>query len=216
MSGSLARRVPSQTRALRTRGALREAAEREFSERGYEATTAKSIAARAGAATGSFYQYFASKDVVLHEIAAARQAEVTEAALAELERAPLAAVDPPMLVRNVRARMRRIVDLVVAYHARDPGLHAVLTQRRHADPALDALVSAGERRLVERIAALLERWGFAGDRLATAFVLFGAIEGAVHAHVLGGALVSDARFADALVEALLRIALPVSPLPREE
>jgi hypothetical protein len=106
-----------------------------------------------------------------------------------------------------RARLRSVVELVMDYHREDPGLHAVLTERRHADAELDALTSRAELALVQRIATLLERWGHPGDRLATAFVLFGAVEGSVHAHVLGAAVVSDERFVEALVDGLARIAL---------
>jgi AcrR family transcriptional regulator len=213
-------RAPVQERALRTRRALLAAAEREFSERGYAATTAKTIAARAGAATGSFYQYFDSKDDVLRQIAGARHTLSVDSL--SLEGAPLPA-DGSELIEAMRQRLRAVVQGVMHLHAADPGLHAVLSERRNADPTLDAMVSAGERLLVERIATLLGRFGhpepaeprasLEGDRLATAFVLFGAVEGAVHAHVLGRAVVDDARFERALVEALLRIALPVSPLP---
>lgn len=192
-------RVPSQSRAHETRAALVAAAEREFSKRGYAATTAKTIAERAKTATGSFYQYFESKDHVLREIAAKRQADVVARALEGL--AASTANDP-------RALLRGVVDVVMAYHAADKGLHAVLTERRHADPELDSITTAGERSIVERIEGLLARWNFQGDRLATAFVLFGAVEGAVHAHVLGEPVVDDARFVAALVESLLRIALP--------
>jgi AcrR family transcriptional regulator len=135
-------RTPTQERAVRTRAALLAAAQRDFSERGYAATTAKSIAERAGAATGSFYQYFADKDAALREIAVAR------------------------------------------------------------------LASVAERSLDDRIAALLERFGHVGDVEALAFVLFGMVEGAVHAHVLGGGMVPDDRFFAALVDALVRLALP--------
>ena len=41
------------------------------------------------------------------------------------------------------------------------------------------------------------------DARARAFVIFGLVEGAVHAHVLGGAMVSDGRFERALVDAVL-------------
>ena len=57
---------------------------------------------------------------------------------------------------------------------------------------------------------VLARWGHGATALPTAFVLVGALEGAVHAHVLGRPLVDDDQFVDALVEALLRIALPPS------
>jgi len=101
-------------------------------------------------------------------------------------------------------------------HRDDPGLHAVLTERRHADRELDAITGAGERHMVERIAALLERWGATGDMLAKAFVLFGMIEGSVHAHVLGQSVVSGPRFVGALVDALLQVALPTTPLHRND
>ena len=198
-------RVPSQTRAIRTRHALLAAAEREFSERGYAATTAKSIADRAEVATGSFYQYFESKDALLRELASQRLADISERSLALLESAPREASDP---FEQARTRMRAVVGLVMDAHREDPGLHAVLTERRHADRELDAITSAGERRMVERISALLERWGTSGDTLAKAFVLFGMIEGSVHAHVLGEPVVSGTRFVAALVDALLQVALP--------
>jgi AcrR family transcriptional regulator len=202
-------REPVQRRAQRTREALVRAGCREFSERGYAGTTAKSIAERAKVATGSFYQYFPNKDALLRELARTRLAHVAERALVLLE-----TEDGPraegQLLDDVRHRMRAVVELVVDYHREDPGLHAVLSERRHADPELDALTSAAERALVERIAGLLEGWGHDGDHLATAYVLFGSIEGSVHAHVLGHALVSDDRFTLALVEALIRVALPSS------
>ncbi len=217
--GSPARvRVPSQDRAVRTRAALLAAAAREFSQRGYAATTAKTIAERAEVATGSFYQYFVSKDALLRELAQQRQTTLTERTLTLLEAAPSG--DARSLPALARARMGEVVQLVIDAHRDDPGLHAVLTERRHADPELDALTRAGERTLIDRTARLLQRWGTTGDRRAIAFVLFGMLEGSVHAHVLGEPAVDDTRFVAALVDALLRVALPAlavtaaSPTPR--
>ncbi len=184
------------------------AAEREFSERGYAAATAKTIAERAEVATGSFYQYFESKDALLRELATVRLARIVERSLTLLESAPRAVANGVDLLEQARTRMRAVVAVVMEAHREDPGLHAVLTERRHADRELDRLTAEGERHMVERIAALLERWGAAGDRLAKAFVLFGMIEGSVHAHVLGEPIVSDTRFTAALVDALLRVAMP--------
>ena len=73
---SQALRQPTQARAQRTRQALLDAAAKEFSQRGYAATTSKSIAARAKVATGSFYQYFSNKDLALRELARARIADL--------------------------------------------------------------------------------------------------------------------------------------------
>ena len=187
-----------------------EAAQIEFSERGYAAATSRTIATRAGVAIGSFYQYFRDKDAVLLEIARERYAAVARDSLGQLEVAP--PTEAVGLV-EIRARFRAVVALVIDFHRRDPGLHAVLTERRHADPALDALTSEAERSLVERVAELLDRWGYEGDRLATAFVLFGMVEGSVHAHVLGARVVDDERFLDALVEALIRLSRIKETMP---
>lgn len=200
-------RVPQQRRSMRTRAAVIEAARSEFSERGYASATSKTIARRAGVSVGSLYQYFSDKDQILREIAQARAeliAARTLEALLPTEGASPAAVG----ASELRQQFRAVVDVVVEQHRSDPGLHAVLTERRHADPALDAISSAFERGLVESGAVLLESWGHTGDALATAFILFSMIEGAVHTHVLGGAIVSDERLYDTLLDALVRVALP--------
>ncbi|MFO0636845.1 MAG: hypothetical protein U0168_28785 [Nannocystaceae bacterium] len=116
--------------------------------------------------------------------------------------------------------MGEVVQLVIDAHRDDPGLHAVLTERRHADPELDALTRAGERTLIgDRTARLLQRWGTTGDRRAIAFVLFGMLEGLGPRPRAGRPAVDDTRFIAALVDALLRVALPAgvtaaSPTPR--
>ena len=87
----------------------------------------------------------------------------------------------------------------------------MLTERRHVDSELDAITTAFEQGLVRRTATLLESWEHPGDCLATAFVLFSMVEGAVHGHVLGQPMVDDDRLVHSLLEALLRVALPHSP-----
>jgi AcrR family transcriptional regulator len=201
-------REPKQERARRTREALLRAAQIELSTRGYQGATAKSIAEAAGVATGSFYQYFVDKDAVLRELAEVRFARIAELSLAALEIDERAPSEPAV---EAAVRMRRVVELVVAYHREDPGLHAVLAERRHHDRELDTMTSRAERALLGRIVALLARWNHPGDHEAVAFVLFQLVEGAVHAHCLGHAMVDDERFTRALVDALVRIALVDSP-----
>jgi len=200
-------RVPSQERAIRTRASLVGAAKAEFSERGYASATAKSIAERAGVSTGSFYQYFRDKDQVLYELADERQTHVATQVLAVLGAERALPASRAELTENLRGEIRGLVGIVIEYHREDPGLHAVLTERRHADPGLDERTSRAETLLVMRIGLLLRALGMNGDVDATAFVLFGMVEGSVHAHVLGRPVVDDARLTDALVDAMVRVAL---------
>jgi AcrR family transcriptional regulator len=196
-------RAPVQQRAQRTRAALRQAAEREFSERGYAQTTAKSIADRAGVATGSFYQYFADKDAALRELAQARFAELAERVHALSIAKP--GRDSAALERQAHDAVHGIVAEVLDYHARDRGLHAVLAERRLTDPELDAITGTAERRFVQEVEARLSHWGCRGDRKAQAFMIFGLIEGAIHSHVLGTRMISDRRFIEALTKSVLTL-----------
>jgi AcrR family transcriptional regulator len=209
-------RVPVQTRSHRTRAAIVKAACREFAERGYAETTARSIAAKARVGTGTFYHYFPDKDAVLREIAQER----VDALLAEslpLTASPVPRHTVEALVADARARLGRLVELYVEYHRHDRGLHAVITERRNADPGLAAIMDESEREAVKRTTLSLSRWAppsgdfpgsYDGDAEAAAVMMFSLLEGAVHGHVLGQAMISDERFAQALTEALFRIALP--------
>lgn len=201
-------RVPVQERSVRTRSDVVEAAHREFSERGYAPTTAKSIAARAGVAVGTFYHYFPDKDAVLREIAAARVDALERRMTGNAPDVRLAPADGAELadrLGELRRRIRRDIRAYLEYHRRDRGLHSVISERRLCDPALDALLTAVEQRGVRRSADALERWGYQGDCQAAAFMIFSLLDGAVHNHVLGHPTLSDARFVEALAEAILRI-----------
>ncbi|MCM3670416.1 TetR/AcrR family transcriptional regulator [Mesobacillus maritimus] len=57
--------LPKQERAYQKREALLESGRKLFSEKGYEQTTAKDIAAHANVATGTFYRYFCDKRQLL-------------------------------------------------------------------------------------------------------------------------------------------------------
>ncbi|HCP45697.1 MAG TPA: hypothetical protein DIU15_06630 [Deltaproteobacteria bacterium] len=208
MAAATTVRTPRQERALRTRQAIVTAAAFEFSRRGYASTTSKTIALRAGVAVGSLYQYFRDKDQILREIARERAERIAASTVALLE-APEDNEAVP--VDSAKQTLRLVVLAVLDAHRSDPGLHAVLTERRHCDPELDGLTSEFEEDMVRRTQLLLEDWGHKGDCLATAFVLFALVEGAVHSHVLGHAMVDDHRLIDSLTAALLQVAFP-SPL----
>ncbi len=200
-------RVPSQERAIRTRASLVSAAKEEFSTRGYASATAKSIAERAGVSTGSFYQYFRDKDQVLYELASERYARVGKLVAERFAIEPGPAEARGALVDGLRVSMRQLVEIVIEFHREDPGLHAVLTERRHADPGLDSMTGLAETALVSQIADLLRLLGRHDDVEALSFVLFGMVEGSVHAHVLGKPVVDDARLVEALVASLVSLVL---------
>jgi len=162
------------------------------------------VAEQAGVATGTVYQYFGDKDALLHEIARSRVREVPRA-IVEIIAQTAGGTTTQM---EARRQLEGIVSFVIAQHRHEPGLHAVLTERRHADSTLDAMVTQAETELVQGIAGLLAAWQHPDDHLATAFVLFGMVEGAVHAHVLGHAVVDDERLRGALVRALIAVAWP--------
>lgn len=202
-------RIPVQTRSLRTRAQIVEAARDEFGERGYALTTTRSIAERARVATGTFYHYFPDKDAVLREITAERVDALEQRISANRLSEQLQTGEA---LRELRGRIRADVRAYLDYHRRDRGLHAVITERRLVDAELDAIMSTAERRGMRKTADALRRWGFAGDPQATALMIFSLLDGAVHNQVLShgpagpvNESVSDARFMDALVEAILRI-----------
>ena len=201
-------RVPVQARSVRTRGDLIAAARQEFAAQGYALTTAKTIAARAQVGTGTFYHYFPDKDALLRVIVAER-VETLEGSLTshELE-VSLEGRDARIQLAELRRRIRRDIDSYVEYHRAERGLHAVISERRLCDPQIDAIMRAVEQRGMRRTAASLTRWGFRGDARAAAFMIFSLLDGAVHNHVLGQPSLSDARFVEALGEAILHIGMP--------
>lgn len=203
MDAPLRVREPAQARSKRTREALLVAGAVEFSELGYARTTTKSIAERAGVATGSFYQYFVDKDALLRELAVERQVKVAADVLAVVTLPARGSGPSRPGAAQLKTQIAAIVELVMRAHREDPNLHAVLTERRYADRELDASSAVGERALCDAIAAMLRCWAFVGDSPAVAFVLFSMCEGAVHGHVLGQPVVSDVRFTRALVDALI-------------
>jgi AcrR family transcriptional regulator len=216
-------RVPVQARSVRTRGELIASARQEFSAQGYALTTAKTIAANAGVGTGTFYHYFPDKDALLRVIVAER-IETLERSLVSHDlsmigsradpRVPLSGSTPPAGrdAAELRRRVRKDIDTYLDYHRADRGLHAVISERRLCDAQIDAIMSEVERRGVRRTALALAHWGFAGDAEAAAFMIFSLLDGAVHNHVLGQPTLSDARFVEALSDAILLIGMPSSML----
>ena len=104
--------VPAELtpRAQQTRAAIVDAALVLFRERGYDATTMRDIAARAGVSTGNAYYYFASKEELVQEYYAIAQGEHLAASAAVLA----AETD---LGARLRGTVRALIDVSAPYHS---------------------------------------------------------------------------------------------------
>lgn len=144
------------TKVEATRAALMRAALELFEERGYEATTAASIAARVGVTEMTFFRHFASKDAVLIAdpydplIAAAVAKQAPElpalaAAVAGVAEAWAAVPEPESA--GVRDRLRIV--------SQTPSLRGALARNSTAteEAIAGALVSRGASTRDARIAA---------------------------------------------------------------
>lgn len=83
-SGTAEPPVGRSARGAHTREAIAAAARSLFLERGYDATTMRAVAERAGVSLGNAYYYFASKDHLVQEFYAQMQIDHAQAAEAAL------------------------------------------------------------------------------------------------------------------------------------
>jgi len=102
-------------RAQQTRAAIVEAALALFRERGYEATTMREIAARAGVSTGNAYYYFGSKEELIQEFYATSHAEHLAASRALLGGAD-GQTGPDDLGARLRVTLRALIGVLAPYH----------------------------------------------------------------------------------------------------
>jgi AcrR family transcriptional regulator len=97
-------------RAEQTRGAIVEAAQRLFRERGYDAATMRAIASAAGVSAGNAYYYFSSKEDLIQEFYLRSHAEHSAACRDLLDR------DDDFGAR-LRGTVRSLIDVLNPYHA---------------------------------------------------------------------------------------------------
>jgi AcrR family transcriptional regulator len=169
-------RTEQQNEALRaeTRSRITEAALVLFGEHGYEATSVRMIAQRAGVAQGLLYSHFTSKDELLKAIFEHSMRDVRESfALAETSQAPGARIEA--LVRAAFAIVRRNQHFWrLSYGAR-------------MQPAVLAALGDGLHEWTNEILATLVRYfealGVPQPRVEAA-ILFALIDGVSQHYVL--------------------------------
>ena len=97
-------------RAEQTRATIIEAALDLFREAGYDASTMRAIARRAGVSTGNAYYYFRSKDELIQEFYLRNHVEHARACRDVLDR-------ERTLAARLRGALRALVDVLGPYHA---------------------------------------------------------------------------------------------------
>lgn len=170
--------LPIQDRALQKRKSLIEAGIAEFSEVGFDAATSKSIARRAGVATGTFYKNFDHKQELLYTIARQHLKTLHE----QLNPEPDSASD----LDNLDQYLTDIEDsirFVYEFHEDAAGIHRVLEQQRYVDPELEQLFEEGEMVVRMRVIRLVLNFEVEHPEIV-AENLYAMVEGVVHRHVL--------------------------------
>lgn len=144
-----ARRRPSQRRSRETVDAILDGAARVLERHGYARGTTNRIAERAGVSIGSLYEYFPDKDAIVVALAERELDREGAEILGVLESAP---------AREPLARvLRRLVEALVAVHARRPALHRIFFEEAAHPPRAHACVLRFEESLAHALEPRLRR-----------------------------------------------------------
>ena len=138
------RRKPQRQRGHERVAALLEAAGACFVEKGYEGTTMTEVAARAGAAIGSLYQFFPTKEA----LARALLEQYAQAAYAQLEK-----FAEPSTNWTLEEWAAQLCSFLIAFRKRHPAFMSLVESV--PQPAADGL--SIRRRLRAELQALLAR-----------------------------------------------------------
>ena len=169
-------RPPQQARSRRTRQKLIEAAVDCFERHGFDETTTAMIAAEAGVAVGTVYNYFTDKREIILELLHQSDREVAEEVIAQLEPSSwLGTTDP-------RDRTRTLIDAIFHTQKLRPGIQRILWAQYFKDPEFQEPFEALRRRLSEAIDAFIAAVDEAGlcrpdlDRDMASFVVLNAVQ----------------------------------------
>jgi len=169
------KRIPKQKRSLLKYEGLLRAALLEFSENGYTQTTSKSIALRAGVATGSFYQYFEDKDDILYKLVTDRF-ENLKIRYFELS---YNISDLAHNKERLRSSIVSTIELMMDFHSELSGFHALIHHRRFIDARLDSLIKTYDAAFEARVVEIVQH--YKPCAVATsAFIVKSMAEGIVH------------------------------------
>ncbi len=145
-------RETSEARGAEVRSRILEAARDKYMRLGFNSVTMDEIADESGVSKKTLYQYFPSKEALVHEVARANMEKCNaelRAILRDSEASPM-------------ARLRRMMDYVAGIYG-ELSVSLVHDMRRSA-PAIWQEVEAGRQRLIEEdFSALLREGRAKGD-----------------------------------------------------
>lgn len=172
------KRIPKQKRSLLKYEDLLRAALLEFSENGYTQTTSKSIAMRAGVATGSFYQYFEDKDDILYKLVADRFESLKIRYFELSDNVSDLAQSSERLLSSIVST----IELMMDFHSELSGFHALIHHRRFIDTRLDGLIKSYDAAFEARVVEIVQH--YKSPTVATsAFIVKAMAEGIVHSFI---------------------------------
>jgi AcrR family transcriptional regulator len=206
-SRTVPRKKPRQERSRATVEAILEAAAHILVAHGFEDTTTRQVAERAGVSIGSLYQYFPSKEALITALVERQVQRVLDVCTEALQ---------SQGQRSTREVVRDVALGLMKAYAVNPRLHQVLISEGQRLGMMDRL-QAFEQRIEAVVRGFLLH--YRGDlrphrvELAT-FLLTRAIRGVIwSAAIERPELFEDPELADELGELMLGYLLP-SPLPR--
>lgn len=190
-------RTPQQARSRRTRQKLIDAAVECFERHGFDETTTALIAAEAGVAVGTVYNYFSDKREMILELFDRTDREVADEVIAQLDPASWrGTIDP-------RERTRTLIDAIFHAQRLRPGIQRILWAQYFKDPEFREPFEALRSRIREAIDAFIVAVDEAGlcrpdlDREMASFVVLNAVQWNASQAFFSG----DARFRDAAAQA---------------
>ena len=192
-------KVPTQTRAKSTVAQILDAAEALFDDPGFDATTARALAERAGLSVGGLYEWFPNKTAVAEAVAQRHIDTLGGELLAAIEKqaqAPWQSLVASTLTAALDA------------HLKYPRMHRFLFENAPRSPAVRATLAALEARLEAFLAERLTAEGIdeVEARHRAAIALRGA-NALLHEYVLDDSLPGDAAARlDRTIMATIRLA----------
>jgi AcrR family transcriptional regulator len=174
---SAPRKRPLQERSKATVETILEAAAHVLVTSGYEGTTTKAVAERAGVSIGSLYQYFPSKEALV----AMLLERVHQRALAVLADKLV-----PHPITDLELEVRELVRVLVEFHGENPRLQRVLLEQAPRIGRLQAVqeIEARVESLVQIVLAQNLEFERPRNLGLVVFIIIRALRSAVWAALL--------------------------------